>query len=605
MVPKEEEAEKESRVENAIAPPAEASAVAVPDQAENLNAMLDGDPEADATTGGQTGENDESTSLGASGEQQTRSNAQQAEQPSRSFEHSQETNPYRSLGDAKEAWKDRLQVLDPDDDDAAEDPDEPAASKDDAENADTFMHLKDDSSTHDAQVLDTANQEQEQSAEVAPKKDDENPDAADEQAGLDEDEVAKLEQQKHDLQAMEDVVPQPADPQQPTAEDTKEHGESAAEGAPSLEEAASHEGGPDGAGRMGVDERMEPTPVGAGPDGVDAAEAEEAPTAFADPAAPADENAVDYTRLRQDLEDYLAERQAEGAMADADAIEAWRHFSSLTGPQAQDLCEQLRLVLEETKSAKLRGDFRTGKRLNMRKIIPYIASEFRKDKIWMRRTKPSKREYQIMLAIDNSESMAVYHSKQLALESLSVISKALTTLEAGEFSVMSFGDKVELLHPFGQPFTEQSGASVLKSFGFDQSKTHVAQLLESAAAVFLDAKSRGDSSSSAVVNQLLFIVSDSDNLHEEGSIVERRIREANDAGVFVVFVIIDNPEKSRDSILDQLKVVYKDGQFSHVDKYMDRFADKRYIVLRDINMLPHQLGDALRQWFEMVSDKAG
>jgi midasin len=41
------------------------------------------------------------------------------------------------------------------------------------------------------------------------------------------------------------------------------------------------------------------------------------------------------------------------------------------------------------------GDFRTGKRLNMKKIIPYIASEFRKDKIWLRRTKPNQRKYQV------------------------------------------------------------------------------------------------------------------------------------------------------------------------------------------------------------------
>lgn len=60
-----------------------------------------------------------------------------------------------------------------------------------------------------------------------------------------------------------------------------------------------------------------------------------------------------------------------------------------------------------------RGDYRTGKRLNMRKVIPYIASQFRKDKIWLRRTKPSKRQYQICLAIDDSSSMIDNHSKQV------------------------------------------------------------------------------------------------------------------------------------------------------------------------------------------------
>jgi hypothetical protein len=43
----------------------------------------------------------------------------------------------------------------------------------------------------------------------------------------------------------------------------------------------------------------------------------------------------------------------------------------------------------------MKGDYRTGKRLNMKKIIPYIASQFKKDKIWLRRSKPAKREYQV------------------------------------------------------------------------------------------------------------------------------------------------------------------------------------------------------------------
>ena len=39
-------------------------------------------------------------------------------------------------------------------------------------------------------------------------------------------------------------------------------------------------------------------------------------------------------------------------------------------------------------------------------VIPYIASQFRKDKIWLRRTAPSKRNFQILLAVDDSSSMS-------------------------------------------------------------------------------------------------------------------------------------------------------------------------------------------------------
>lgn len=62
-----------------------------------------------------------------------------------------------------------------------------------------------------------------------------------------------------------------------------------------------------------------------------------------------------------------------------------------------------------------RGGFRTGKRPCMRRVIEYIASDFRKDKFWLRRVEPSKRQYQVMVAVDDSASMVFNHSKQVGL----------------------------------------------------------------------------------------------------------------------------------------------------------------------------------------------
>lgn len=95
------------------------------------------------------------------------------------------------------------------------------------------------------------------------------------------------------------------------------------------------------------------------------------------------------------------------------ALVEWHDLESKTLCLSQELCEQLRLILEPTQAARLKGDYKTGKRLNMRKVIPYIASGFRKDKIWLRRTQPSKREYQILLALDDSASMLDNKSKQV------------------------------------------------------------------------------------------------------------------------------------------------------------------------------------------------
>lgn len=79
--------------------------------------------------------------------------------------------------------------------------------------------------------------------------------------------------------------------------------------------------------------------------------------------------------------------------------ELWGRLRNVTGSLSQRLCEQLRLVLEPMVATKLQGDYRSGKRINMRRVIPYIASGFRKDKIWLRRTKPAKRDYQVRVRV--------------------------------------------------------------------------------------------------------------------------------------------------------------------------------------------------------------
>ena len=87
------------------------------------------------------------------------------------------------------------------------------------------------------------------------------------------------------------------------------------------------------------------------------------------------------------------------------AIALLSKFKSQTSAASASLCEQLRIVLEPQLSQQLQGDYRTGKRLNMKKVISFIASNYRNDKIWLRRTMPSKRDYKILVAIDDSLSM--------------------------------------------------------------------------------------------------------------------------------------------------------------------------------------------------------
>lgn len=56
------------------------------------------------------------------------------------------------------------------------------------------------------------------------------------------------------------------------------------------------------------------------------------------------------------------------AEAAAHGREVWARCEALTGGLVGELAEQLRLILEPTLASRLAGDYRTGKRINMKKV---------------------------------------------------------------------------------------------------------------------------------------------------------------------------------------------------------------------------------------------
>ena len=234
----------------------------------------------------------------------------------------------------------------------------------------------------------------------------------------------------------------------------------------------------------------------------------------------------------------------------------------------------------------------------MRKVIPYIASGYRKDKIWLRRTKPHKRQYQIMLCIDDSESMRDTGAGTLACEALATLCSALTRVEAGQLAVLSFAESVELLHPFERPFTTAAGAHMLSRFTFGQKNTHMEGLLRTVVATLRLQRERAAASASEQM-QLALIVSDGRRSPAWGD-PSRWIRTAAQERILLVFVIVD-AAASKDSILELQTVSYPNGKLT-MSRWIDTFPFPYYIVLRELSALPHVLSDALRQWFEMLKD---
>ncbi|XXG76315.1 hypothetical protein AAC387_Pa08g0684 [Persea americana] len=283
------------------------------------------------------------------------------------------------------------------------------------------------------------------------------------------------------------------------------------------------------------------------------------------------------------------------------AAAIWRRYELTTTRLSQELTEQLRLVMEPTVASKLQGDYKTGKRINMKKVIPYIASHYRKDKIWLRRTRPNKRDYQVVVAIDDSRSMSESRCGEVAIEALITVCRAMSQLEVGQLAAVSFGAQgnVRLLQGFSQPFTGEAGIKMISSLTFKQDNTIADEPMVNLL------KELNGMLDSAIANarlptgqnplqQLILIIADG-RFHEKESL-KRYVRDVLSRKRMIAFILLDSPQES---IMDLMRVTHRGGKFS-VSRYINSFPFPYYVVLKNIESLPRTMADLLRQWFELM-----
>lgn len=329
------------------------------------------------------------------------------------------------------------------------------------------------------------------------------------------------------------------------------------------------------------------------------------------------ENSEDFEiEIRAAMEDLAQEKDDDKRLALAQDL--WKMYTSATTDYAFTLSEQLRLILTPTKATKLTGDFKTGKRLNMRKIIPFIASDYVKDKIWLRRHQPQAREYQVLLCIDDSKSMADSANRTLAFKSLALVCSALQKLEVGQVGVMKFGRQAELLKGFEAGSSETvgdvQGSQIFANLPFDQKGTNMLHLLRNSYDVLVDARAQHGQSQSAGPSQQLWqlqiIISDGVCQDHEG--LRAMLRRAAEAHIMVVFVILDSIQQQSDknngnsSILTMNSVEYKIDAAGrpqlNMKRYLDTFPFDYFVVVQDVADLPDVLSNTLRQWAQRIAE---
>ncbi|CAF3617827.1 unnamed protein product [Fusarium graminearum] len=471
------------------------------------------------------------------------------------------SDPFKKLGDALERWhRQQKDIKDAESSDANEQnaPQDPSADQGRKE----FQHLQDDETATDTQAMGTADDEQ-----VQP---------IDESMAIDE------EKQDPTSRLMdEDKEETEQDPDQMDTADTAEAPDASNQDADKDQDDT----------RSGVKTRQGNYDRELSPSEQEAQMLEE------------DQDEADIQETSTQLSITHISDEERPLRDFGESMQQWTEFQTKTHSLSLSLTSQLRLILTPSQSTKLSGGFRTGKRLSIKRIIPYIASSYKRDKIWMRRSIPTKRTYQILLCVDDSKSMGETSSGTLAMESLVMVSRSLTMLEAGQVGVMGFGADVFAAHGLTEPFASDAGAKVLQKFNFSQDRTDIGLLIQRTIETFREA--RQQSSGNTDLWQLALILSDGLTPSSAHEGIRRMLREAMEERIMIVFIIMDDTGKKKgDSVLELKEAKFvRDGGESKVviERYLDTFPFQYYLIVHNLEELPSALAGLLRTWFAEVN----
>ncbi|KAH9903691.1 hypothetical protein F4778DRAFT_735131 [Xylariomycetidae sp. FL2044] len=536
--------------------------------------------------GGEMGEDaaDQERSTGQKG-----AISQSQEQPSETdmddAKDSSASQPFKALGDALEKWHRQRREI-------KEAQDKRSGPKPDAEEESSireYQHLQNDETAAEAQAMGAANEEQTQPIDDSMAIDDEDQPADSRVLPEQEDEPDDIQGDKMDTSEAHDNHDKPD-----KEKEERQAGVSTRQGAFNRDTTPPTDGAP-------ITEEVEET-------------IQETSTQL---------SSTHLTEANMDLRDF------------DESMQQWTSYQSKTHPLSLSLTSQLRLILTPSQSTKLSGSYRTGKRLNIKRIIPYIASSYKRDKIWMRRAVPTKRAYQILLCVDDSRSMGGESSSgSLALESLVMVSRALTLLEAGQVGVLGFGERVFEAHDLAEPFaSHDAGARVLQRFSFRQDHTDVELLVRHTLERFRRARLQNSSSGggrgSEDLWQLALILSDGLTPSASHDGIRRLLREALEERIMIVFIVLDDVSSSpsggggkkennsnsnnnnnsaggpkqmqKQSVLNLKKVRFLGNDEIKTEYYLDTFPFQYYLIVHDLEELPGALAGLLRTWFAEVN----
>ncbi|KJP89006.1 hypothetical protein AK88_01298 [Plasmodium fragile] len=297
----------------------------------------------------------------------------------------------------------------------------------------------------------------------------------------------------------------------------------------------------------------------------------------------------------------------------AEYEEIYDQINNETEVMSSQLCEQLKIILEPTVRNKYQGDYKSGKKLNIKKLVNYFASDFRNNKIWKRRTKLNKRDYNIVIAIDNTKSMQINNIQKITLNAIFLVARAFEKLQVGRIGICSFGENDNgisannVVCAMKNSLNKQDFLKILNHFQFNHdTKNSFDNAMLNALRICNYILKNTHSSTPQnggknVVSHLMLIISDG---RFNKSTVKAEIFKCIQNNFIPVLMIIDTQlsNNKAQSIFNLKQTFYKDNKL-HIVPYLHDFPFPYFVVVNDINEIPTLMCDIIRQWFQTLNSR--
>ena len=275
----------------------------------------------------------------------------------------------------------------------------------------------------------------------------------------------------------------------------------------------------------------------------------------------------------------------------------------LSQNQIIKLTSLLKTILTPNIQSKLTGNYKTGKRLNMKKIISFIASNYRQDKIWLRRTLPFNRDYYITISIDNSLSMKSNNIGYYAIQTLIILVNSLQKVGIDNLNINLINDDCIILYDYNKEkslLNSEKLIDIIKHFKFNFASNNS---LDFSMRNFLIKNIKNIENSTVNSNKLKyninFIISDG-RMNKDN--VKGLTALAKEKGILYVFIIIDKYKfEDNNSIIKSQSVSFDENGNLKVKNYLEDFPFQYYVIVQDIEDLPYVVKGILVKWIENIN----